>query len=150
MKNAILAILGCFVLSSAFACSSAPPPSVQKEFVVKAYDLAVPYDVVIDLDQKVFAVPAVNQKLIFNANVVFPDFRPGFVYRNVDYERLNHFYNRQTSLLINTYWTDTSSYTKEAEPLPLPNYRFSYSLRKSSRDNSVPDKSKDSDIVHRC
>lgn len=89
MKNAILAILGVFAFSSAFACSGcAPPPTVKTELSFKAVDLHCDYDYVmiknVNTEARVFSVT----KPIVSTSVALavPSIRLGFVYRNVVYE----------------------------------------------------------------
>lgn len=88
MKNAILAILGVFVLSPAFACDGcAPPSTVQTEFVLKA-PMSFDYDYVLIKEIKAEAKEFSVSKPIVSTSVTFvvPSTRLGFVYRNVDYE----------------------------------------------------------------
>lgn len=88
MKNSILALLGFFAFTTAFACSSAPPEPVRLEIkLCETYKYAPEYVYAVDVAQ-VLVLPCVDQMTLFNSAPAVTIDRPGFVYRNVDYENL--------------------------------------------------------------
>jgi hypothetical protein len=127
MKNAFLAILGVFAMSSALACGSAPPEPVQMEInICNTYNI-VPEYVYVGAVTEFLVLPCKKQVSLFKSTTAVPITRPGFMYRNVCYENYDLVIDKPIAAL------DKNNC--------IQNYRFN--LIKS-------DKQKNSDNVPRC
>lgn len=146
MKNAILAILGSFALSTAFAFSGAPPTSIKTE-TEKVFQIsAVHYDVVIvAADNTLLNVPTEVQNQLFFVSIFYTESRAGFVYRNVDYEKIQTFKNRQDNYTGNK---NTISYNRSKNPPGTIN--SSCRWRNIDRTILDPELKENIDFVHRC
>lgn len=146
MKNAFLAILGFFALSTAFAFSGAPPTSIKTE-TEKVFEIAaVHYDVVIVVaDNSLFDVPTEVQNQLFFVPVFYPESRTGFVYRNVDYEKIMILNNRQNNYTGNK---NTISFIRSKNPPCAINSICRW--RNIDRTILDPELKENIDFVHRC